>query len=57
MLERENKALAECLVKLTDERHAKYGDSPSIWNRASSCPGDCAMSCIGLNSEAEGCGT
>jgi len=40
MLERENKALAACLVKLTDERHAKYGDTPfHLEPSIKDCPG------------------
>jgi len=40
MLERENKALASCLVKLTDERHAKYGDTPfHLEPSIKDCPG------------------
>jgi len=40
MLERENKALATCLVKLTDERHAKYGDTPfHLEPSIKDCPG------------------
>ncbi len=40
MLERENKALASGLVKLTDERHAKYGDTPfHLEPSIKDCPG------------------
>ena len=40
MMERENKALAACLVKLTDERHAKYGDTPfHLEPSIKDCPG------------------
>ena len=40
MLERENKALAAGLVKLTDERHAKYGDTPfHLEPSIKDCPG------------------
>ncbi|HUD23673.1 MAG TPA: HD domain-containing protein [Acidobacteriaceae bacterium] len=40
MLEREHKALASCLVKLTDERHAKYGDTPfHLEPSIKDCPG------------------
>src|SRR5208283_2707225 len=38
--ERENKALASGLVKLTDERHAKYGDTPfHLEPSIKDCPG------------------
>jgi len=40
MLERENKALASVLLKLTDERHAKYGDTPfHLEPSIKDCPG------------------
>jgi [protein-PII] uridylyltransferase len=40
MLERENKALAAGLVKLTSERHAKYGDTPfHLEPSIKDCPG------------------
>jgi len=40
MLERESKELAAGLVKLTDERHAKYGDTPfHLEPSIKDCPG------------------
>ena len=44
MLERENKALAACLLKLTDSGTPSMVTRPSIWSPASrTVPADCAM--------------